>query len=180
MNTTFEAPATVIAQAAPGTPGPFKPTPETRTPDAMAAPVTPERVTSAGLVRIHNEEVIAAVPLYSYAERSQWYGPNRQNGFSKLSDAQAKSFVAEYGFNKTVKDGQGNTAADRAMIYLIQNRAVAYAGALAGHPSGCHEVEGTRILVTDSPRLISPHEGNCLVEDAEHVRLRRTRHIPSG
>lgn len=161
--------------AAPTAPGVFKPSPPTRKPDAKPArnpaaqsrpgesqsPATPERVPNAGIVRLHNEETIAAVPLYSYAERSTWYGPNGQGGYSKLSDSQAKSLVAEYGFNKVAKDGQGNTAAERAMLYLIQNRAVAFAGALAGYPAGSHTVEGTRILVTEVPRLITPQAGHC-------------------
>jgi hypothetical protein len=105
---------------APQSPGPFKPTAAKRKPDTKAttakpkqsgkaarkevaqgkpqdAPAAPERVTNAGIVRLHNEETIAAVPLYSYAERSMWYGPNGQGGYSKLSDSQAKSLVAEYG-----------------------------------------------------------------------------------
>jgi len=136
-----------------------------------------ERITDAGLIRIVDVNRLAAVPLHFYADRSRWFGPNGQSGFANLDNAQAKSFVAEYGFNKTVKDGQGNTAAERAMLWLIQNRSVAYAGPLAGHPAGCHEVGGARILVTESPRFITPKPGkfpvirqlvDTMFADAEH------------
>ncbi|MBI5387812.1 MAG: hypothetical protein HZA90_24385 [Verrucomicrobia bacterium] len=146
------------------TPGPYRPkrTPKTAPKGGKGkADASGERITGAGLVRIANESQIAAVPLHYYAERSKWYGPNGQNGFAHLSDSQAKSLVAEYGFNKSVKDGQGNTAAERAMLWLHQNRAVAYAGPLAGYPAGCHELEGARVLVTESPRLITPAPGPC-------------------
>ena len=45
------------------------------------------------------------------------------------------------------------------MLWLIQNRAVAYAGSLAGYRAGLHEIEGRRILVTDSPRRLEPKAG---------------------
>lgn len=118
-----------------------------------------DRVDGAGLIRVANEEAIAAIPIYYYAERSRWYGPNGSGGFCHLSDSQAKSLVAEHGFNKIVKDVQGNTAVERAMLWLIQKRPIAYAGPLAGYPAGCHEVEGSHVLVTESPRTIRPEPG---------------------
>ncbi len=118
-----------------------------------------DRVNGAGLIRVANEEEVAGIPIYYYAERSRWYGPNGSGGYSHLSDSQAKSLVAEHGYNKTVKDSQGNTQADRAMLWLIQRRPVAYAGPLAGYRAGCHELEGVRILVTESPRIIRPEPG---------------------
>lgn len=165
--------ASVVTKAAPAprTPGPFRPQSAkdkakprsvthrgaARGAESSAAPL--ERVSDAGLVRIANLEAIQAVPLHYYAERSRWYCPNGQGGFGNLSDSQAKSLVAEYGFNKSVKDAQGNTPAERGMLWLIQNRPVAYAGPLAGHPAGCHELEGGRILVTHSPVIVTPRPG---------------------
>ncbi|MEO5804418.1 MAG: DUF5906 domain-containing protein [Verrucomicrobiota bacterium] len=139
-----------------------------------------ERISEAGMVRIVNRDAIAAVPIYYYSERGKWFGPNGQSGFTNLSDSQAKSFIAEYGFNKSVKDGQGNTAAERAMIWKIQNNSVAYAGLLAGYPAGYHEVEGGRLLVTDSPRYVTPKPGQCptilnliqtMLEDETHDQV---------
>jgi 5S rRNA maturation endonuclease (ribonuclease M5) len=119
-----------------------------------------ERVTGQGLVMLPDEKKIAIVPLFYYAERSRWYAPDSNGGFFNLSDSQAKSFVAEYGFNKKSTDGQGNTAAERALLWKMQNAAVAYAGELAGYPTGCHDNSGGRILVTKSPRLITPTAGH--------------------
>lgn len=141
-------------------PGPYKPKPNGK---ARAAEVPTVRINAAGLVHMADDEAVRALPIFYYAERSKWYGPNGQGGYSQLSDGHAKSLIAEHGFNKSVKDPQGNTAADRAMLYVIQHRAVAYAGALAGYRAGCHETPCGRVLVTESPRLIEPKPGNWAV-----------------
>lgn len=120
-----------------------------------------ERVNQAGGIRIENEEVLRAVPLFYYEDRGQWFAADGSGRFARFSDSQAKSFIAEHGFNKSVKDGQGNTQAERAMIWMMQNRRVGYAGLLAGYPAGLHESGGIRFLVTESPAFISPKPGKC-------------------
>lgn len=120
----------------------------------------PERVSQAGAIRIENEDALRAVPIY-YEARGQWYCADGQGCFAKITDSQAKSFVAEYGFNKNAKDGQGNTPAERAMLWLMQNHRVAFAGALAGYKAGIHESGGIRFLVTESPIFITPKPGKC-------------------
>ncbi|MEI7808483.1 MAG: primase-helicase family protein [Verrucomicrobiota bacterium] len=124
-------------------------------------PELPERVSQAGAIRIENEDALRVVPLFYYAERGQWFFTDGKGSFTKISDAQAKTIVAEYGFNKNAKDGQGNTPAERAMIWLMQNKRVAFAGALAGYPAGVHESGGIRFLVTESPVFITPKPGKC-------------------
>jgi hypothetical protein len=99
------------------------------------------------------------VPLYYYPERQQWFYANGKGGFFKISDSQAKILLAEHGFNRSIKDPQGNTTADRAHGWKMQCAAVAYAGELAGYPAGCHEINGMKILVTNSPRMITPKAG---------------------
>lgn len=130
-------------------------------PAKPAAHEPSERVNQAGGIRIGNEEVLRAVPLFYYAERGQWFAADGSGRFARFSDSQAKSFIAEHGFNKSVKDGQGNTQAERAMIWMMQNRRVEYAGLLAGYPAGLHESGGIRFLVTESPAFISPKPGKC-------------------
>ena len=116
-------------------------------------------MTSAGTIRIVDEAKLSAVPLYYYAERQQWFQSDGNGRFMKVSDSAAKVLLAEYGFNRSIKDGQGNTAADQAHIWKMQRAAVAYAGELAGYPAGCHEIFGVRLLVTSSPRAVTPKAG---------------------
>ncbi len=121
---------------------------------------TPERVTQTGAIRIANEDALRAVPLFYYGERGHWFSTDGRGSFGKIPDSQAKSYLAEYGFNKVVADAQGNTPAERAVIWLTQNKRVAFAGALAGYPAGVHESGGIRFLVTESPALISRSFGD--------------------
>lgn len=166
---------TKTATRPPARPGPFKPTPAKSAPGRNGTPAgrakrsaqqpasgeaPAVRVDAAGLVHAADSETVEKLPLYYHAERSKWYGPNSQAGFSHLTEGQARSLIAEHGFNRRNQDEQGNTKADRAMLWLIQRRAVAYAGPLAGYPAGSHEVEGVRLLATESPRLVEPRPGD--------------------
>ena len=44
------------------------------------------------------------------------------------------------------------------MIWLKQNKSVAYAGMLAGYKAGLHQFKHVKILVTDSPQFIAPQK----------------------
>lgn len=62
---------------------------------------------------------------------------------------------------------------DRSMLWLKQNRVVAYAGPLAGYPAGLHQCGADKILVTESTKLTMPAKGECptirnLVESMLH------------
>lgn len=134
--------------------------PDKRKPRAASQKGAQERMTQAGAIRIENEEMLRAVPLYC-TTNGQWYAADGQGGYARIPDSQAKTLLAEYGFNKNAKDGQGNTPAERAMIWVTQNNRVAFAGSLAGYPAGVHESGGIRFLVTESPSFVTPKPGKC-------------------
>jgi len=78
------------------------------------------------------------------------------------------------------KNEHGNTPAEIAMLWLMQNRAVNYAGALAGYSVGCHVAGQQRILVTEALRLPTPKAGKwptiqllaeSLLDDSEHDQI---------
>ena len=116
-----------------------------------------ERISDAGLVNVVDEKAVGAVPLH-YCH-GKWYGPNRDGGFSSYKDTQAGSFLGQFGFNRTQKNDMGNSPAEVAMLWLMQNRAVNYAGPLAGYPVGQHESGNQRILVPEALRLIKIGQG---------------------
>ena len=128
-------------------------------PDSDGEPIR-SKVDGAGLVAMDPEKRIADVPLYYYSDKGRWYGPNGHGGFSNMTDAAAKALVAEHGLSRSQRDETGNSKADRATLWLMQHRSVAYAGLVAGYPAGIHDVEGTRILVTESSRCIEPGQGD--------------------
>ncbi len=139
-----------------------------------------QRVNDTGLICMANPEAVDTIKLYNWADRSKWYGPNGRGGFCHYSDSQTKSLIAESGFNRNIKDGQGNTAADRAQLWLTQNHSVAYAGPLSGHPVGLHTYGDRRFLVTECPSQLTPRPGDwptirrlieSLLADPEHPQV---------
>lgn len=157
--------------------GVFKP--QAETPSASAS------FSKTGAVVIDGEDRLRAVPIFLYSERSQWFTSDGRGGYARITDSQAKSLVAIHGFNKSVPGVDGNTRAELAMLWLMQNNRVAFAGALAGYPADVHQSGGIRFLVTESPALILPKPGKCdtirlLVEsllfdaDAEDTRRQIT------
>lgn len=122
---------------------------------------TPKKVSDEGLVHMDASEVekLKRVPLYYSG--GKWYGPNRQGGYSPYKDSQAAALVAEYGFHRSAKTDWGTTQSDRALLWLMQNNNVWYAGPLAGWPTGAHQMGPDRVLVTDQIRLIEPKAGPC-------------------
>lgn len=129
------------------------------------------------MIWLHNEDAVSAIPMHYYGVKGHWYFPNGGGGYSRLKDGQMMTMLAEHGFRKNKPDDLGNTPADRAQMWLIQNRSVAYAGLLAGYVAGLHEANGEQILVTDSPRFIEPKAGpfntiqslvTTLFKDPEH------------
>ena len=149
-------------RTAPGKPGPFRPTDKRKAApqSGNGAPASSEaRITDAGLIRIANLEAVQSLPLFYCSETGKWYGPSGQGGFSRYKDGYVSGLVAEHGFNRRLPDDQGNTPAGPALIWLTQNKSVAYAGPLGGYRAGFHELDGGQILVTESQRLVTPTPG---------------------
>ena len=119
-----------------------------------------ERVSEHGLVNVVDAEAVGRVPLH-YCH-GKWYGRNAEGGFSSYKDTQAGALLGQFGFNRSMKNDMGNTPAEIAMLWLMQNRSVNYAGPLAGYPVGPHTVGQQRILVTEALKLIQPKAGKWL------------------
>ena len=137
-----------------------------------------ERVSDAGLVNVVNEDAVSAVPLH-YCH-GKWYGPNADGGFSTYKDTQAGALLGQFGFNRSSKNENGNTPAEIAMLWLMQNRSVNYAGPLAGYSVGQHVSGNQRILVTEALKLVQPKAGKwptiqqliqSLLDDSEHDQI---------
>jgi Family of unknown function (DUF5906) len=148
----------------------------------MSKPKEFERVDEAGLVNVVDVEAVGKVPLH-YCH-GKWYGPNRDGGFSPMKDTQAGVLLGQHGFSRSQKNEHGNTPADVVMLWLMQNRAVNYAGPLAGYPVGPHVSGQQRILVTEALRLVKVGKsGNpkhwptiqtlvqSLFDDADHDQI---------
>jgi hypothetical protein len=124
-------------------------------------PAEPSRfMGSTGCIEFDNPKMLDEIPLYYCAATCRWFSPSREVGrYVRIKDSTAAAYLAENGFGRRYKNDFGNSLNDRAQMWIMQNHAVSFAGALAGYRAGVHELNGDRILVTESPRLVVPAEG---------------------
>lgn len=76
-----------------------------------------------------------------------------------LGEKDMKRELRLEGVYSRASDGKAHSQADLVMRFIQRERHVDYAGPLAGKRVGVHDAQGRRILVTSSPRLIEPIEG---------------------
>lgn len=60
---------------------------------------------------------------------------------------------------KAAKKASSRDEAEALMAGIINSRDVLYTGSLAGHRAGFYSANGVRMLVTEGPRIIKPHQG---------------------
>jgi hypothetical protein len=77
----------------------------------------------------------------------------------RLNVSDIKRHLRARGFSGRTEDGEPISALDSELIRIQMDASVAYAGPLAGHGAGLHEIEGRKILVTESPHEIVPTPG---------------------
>lgn len=65
------------------------------------------------------------------------------------------------GFSTKAREGESLSDAERAMLYIQNEKDVRYHGPLAGRASGFYNEDGVRFLVTDSPQIVEPVPGEC-------------------
>jgi len=98
-----------------------------------------------------------------------WYDSGRQAFWVRIkpleivqmSEGSLRRFLRASGYSTLVTDGHNISAVEKAMVAIMQQQSVAYAGPLAGHQIGQMELYGKTFLVTESPRFIEAKKGNC-------------------
>lgn len=151
-----KAPAPATSQPAPASSEKSKTNP-IEVPREFEQP--PKTVSEEGLVHMPEDRKarLVRVPLHYCGK--EWFGPNRLGGFSCYKDSQAAALLSEYGFHRTVKNDAGTAECERALLWLMQNHHVRYAGPLAGWPTGVYQMGPTRVLVTEQIQLVKPTPG---------------------
>jgi len=84
---------------------------------------------------------------------------NSRKCWLSLAETQFKKELALRGLETQKDKKEFVSEADRFIIKLRDTRDVDYVGSLAGYASGFYEIDGRRVLVTDSPRIIEPTPG---------------------
>jgi hypothetical protein len=84
---------------------------------------------------------------------------NKRKSWMALTETQFRKELAYRGMNTRTQKGENISEADEFIIKLRDTRDIDYAGPLAGYKSGFYEINGNRVLVTESPKIITPAFG---------------------
>jgi hypothetical protein len=101
-----------------------------------------------------------AETFYYDGQRRDYLMQNTDTDWMRLTVGDVKRHLRHQGFPGRAEEGETLSAADRELIRIQMDASIAYAGPLAGHGHGLYEVEGRKILVTESPRKIVPAPGS--------------------
>jgi hypothetical protein len=105
-------------------------------------------------------ETLPLPPVYYHATEASYWREDDSKRWIKINEANAKNFVADYGYLKCSETPGTNSEVDRCMMTIQTRQNIAYAGPLAGYDAGFYQACENQILVTDSPRFITPKAGN--------------------
>ena len=97
--------------------------------------------------------------FYYDKNQKEYLLKNRRKCWLSLSETQFKKELAHRGMRPHKEKGENVSEADEFIIQLRDDRDVDYVGSLAGYASGFYEIDGRRVLVTDSPTIIKPSPG---------------------
>lgn len=106
-----------------------------------------------------------------------YYMRNARGGWVRTNETSVRRELKIAGYSANVSEGKCVSPLDEALSAIQKTQDVAFAGPLAGYKAGLHKFDGRRVLVTDSPRLIEPAQGDWptlralvegLLKDGEH------------
>lgn len=115
---------------------------------------------------------------YDPTRKCYWI-QNDRSEMIEITETSLQRHLASAGFSNEDESGGVSRLAEE-IIRIQREQDVLYAGPLAGHGVGLHEMCGQRILVTRGPRLIAPASGDCptiekliigLLDDPEHDQI---------
>jgi hypothetical protein len=98
-------------------------------------------------------------PVYYHARETSYWRMDENNRWIKVNDASAKSFIAEHAYSKSPGTPGANSEVEKCIMEIQAKQNVAYVGPLAGHCAGIYRMGDNQILVTDSPKIITPKAG---------------------
>lgn len=98
-------------------------------------------------------------PVFYHARETSYWRMDENNRWIKVNDASAKSFIAEHAYSKNPATPGANSEVEKCIMEVQATQNVAYVGPLAGHCAGVYRMGDNQILVTDSPKFITPKAG---------------------
>jgi hypothetical protein len=101
--------------------------------------------------------------VYYDVGRKDYWIQNTRKAWITVNETGLKRQMRDCGYSAKVHDGERVSDLDQFLNVVQREFDVAYAGPLAGYQKGPVEMCGQRILVTSSPKLITPLSGTCPV-----------------
>ena len=97
-----------------------------------------------------------------------------------MNDTRIAVHFKSAGFSEFVKDSFSVSVLEKALQRIVMERAVKYAGPLAGHWPGLVELTGRKVLVTEGPAMIQPKRGDWPRLRAVLAGMLRTNSVEHG
>jgi hypothetical protein len=122
--------------------------------DRDSESVTPQEGTATP------ENIASNLEIYYDAVGTTFWVQNNRAGWIKVKAEDVKARLAKLGHRRKTQEGEQVSPVDLLMIEIQASRDVDYAGSLAGFAKGVYMINEKRILVKDSPRLLTSAPGD--------------------
>lgn len=101
-------------------------------------------------------------PLDAYYDSAHqnYLVSDQDHNWMSVSATDVKVRLKQLGFSSRVYENQTISGVEEIVIRIQNERNVQYVGNLAGYTKGIHYINGAKILVTHSPKVIIPKEGD--------------------
>lgn len=107
--------------------------------------------------------VTNALPLpeiyYQPGSKNYWVRDSR-NKWIQMNEESIKRFLKSHGYSRDRREDQVLSDLDQVVLNIQLQQNADYCGGLAGYESRYYEINESRVLVTESPRLIPPTHGD--------------------
>lgn len=117
-------------------------------------------------------ELAAAAPVYETVKinkkidfyydsgRKEYLYKNKRKWLS-LDEGKFKMNLIDLGYKKTKPRHEKMSEVDTKILDIRENHDVDYVGRLAGYKEGFYQSGDQRLLITQGPKIVYPHPGNC-------------------
>lgn len=98
-------------------------------------------------------------PCYYDKTKKAFWAKDRLGEWTEHSEAQLSRLLRSVGVKKDEYTVEGLHLVEQAILTIMHEKNVHYAGEVAGYPVGMYEISGRRVLITRGPKLVKPQEG---------------------
>ena len=100
-----------------------------------------------------------ALEAYYDRERKEYVYRSPDGTWASYTAAQFKIRLKSMGFRSIVNENERISEVEQILLDSQDNRWINYSGKLCGKLEGFYQLNGNRIIVTESPQFIEPHAG---------------------